>query len=238
MQAQIGKQPNRIYTFNDGWRLSSDNLDHSKDIVPAGSAMVVRRAAKSGGGTVYWVNAPTYVPATFLSPLAAGSRKSHGSIGTFDVNMPALNGLGIECRAVTGIAGSHQIVFTFANSVTVAGATATSLTNGSVSYGAPVVAGNHVTVNLTGVSNAQRLSLNLVGVSDGAITNDVTVPIGVLLGDVNATKHVDSIDVTTVQRNNSQNVNLNNFRSDVNANGHIDSIDVTTIQRANSTGLP
>ena len=45
-QEQIGKQPNKIYTFNDGWRLSSDNLDHSKDIVPAGSAMLVRRAAK------------------------------------------------------------------------------------------------------------------------------------------------------------------------------------------------
>src|SRR6266513_903883 len=238
MQAQIGKQPNKIYTFNDGWRLSSDNRDHSKDIVPAGSAMIMRRAAKSGGGTVYWMNAPTYVPATFLSPLAASSRKSHGGIGTFDVNMPALNGLGIECRVVTGAAGSHQIVFTFANSVTVAGATATSLTNGSVSYGAPLVAGNHVTVNLTGVSNAQRLSLTLVGVSNGTITNDVTVPMGVLLGDVNATKHVDSIDVTTVQRNNSKNVSLNNFRSDVNANGHIDSIDVTTVQRANSTGLP
>src|SRR5437764_9129223 len=131
-EQRISKQPIKIYTFNDGWRLSSDNLDHSKDIVPAGSAMIIRRAAKSGGGTVYWMHAPTYVPATFLSPLAASSRKSHGGIGTFDVNMPALNGLGIECRVVTGAAGSHQIVFTFANSVTVAGATATSLTNGSV----------------------------------------------------------------------------------------------------------
>jgi hypothetical protein len=51
----------------------------------------------------------------------------------------------------------------------------------------------------------------------------------VLLGDVNASKHIDSIDVTTVRRNNSQNVNLNNVRSDMNASGHIDSIDVTII---------
>ena len=48
-QQQIGKQPSKTYTFSDGWRLSSDNLDHSKDVVPAGSAMLVRRAAKSGG---------------------------------------------------------------------------------------------------------------------------------------------------------------------------------------------
>src|SRR5438067_203343 len=46
LRQQIGKQPSKTYTFNDGWRLSSDNLDHSKDIIPAGSAMLVRRAAK------------------------------------------------------------------------------------------------------------------------------------------------------------------------------------------------
>ena len=40
-----------------------------------------------------------------------------------------------------------------------------------------------VTVNLTGVSNAQTITLTLSGVNDGATTGDVGVRMGVLLGD-------------------------------------------------------
>ena len=46
---QIGKHPSKTYTFNDGWRLTTDNLDHSKDLIPSGSAMLIRKAAKTGG---------------------------------------------------------------------------------------------------------------------------------------------------------------------------------------------
>jgi len=235
-QAQIGKQPNKVYTFNDGWRLSNDNLDHSKDIVPAGSAMLVRRAAKSAG-TVYWVNAPTYVPATFLSPLAASSRKIQGA-GTFDLNMPALNALGIECRAA-GSGNTHQVVFTFANPVTLTSATATPGANatGSVS-GSPIVSGNHVTVNLTSVSNMQRLLINLSGVSDGTITNDFSVTMGLLLGDVTANGRVDGNDVSAVQGQVRSPLNINNFRAEVTANGKIDGNDVSTTQGQVRTFLP
>jgi Verrucomicrobium spinosum paralogous family TIGR02597 len=235
-QAQIGKQPNKVYTFNDGWRLSNDNLDHSKDIVPAGSAMLVRRAAKSAG-TVYWVNAPTYVPATFLSPLAASSRKIQGA-GTFDLNMPALNALGIECRAA-GSGNTHQVVFTFANPVTLTSATATPGANatGSVS-GSPIVSGNHVTVNLTSVSNMQRLLINLSGVSDRTITNDFSVTMGLLLGDVTANGRVDGNDVSAVQGQVRSPLNINNFRAEVTANGKIDGNDVSTTQGQVRTFLP
>ena len=236
-QARIGKQPSKVYTFKDGWRLSSDNLDHSKDIVPVGSAMLVRRAPNSSG-TVYWMNAPTYVPATFLSPLAAGSRKTHGGAGTFDVNMPALNGMGIECRA-PGAGNSHQIVFTFTNPVTLAGADAMPGTNhtGSVS-GAPVVSGNHVTVNLKDVTNAQRLVLHLSGVSDGTITNDFFVPIAVLLGDVNGSDCTDSGDQMVVRNNSVSIPNASTFRYDVNGSGRIDSGDQTVVRSASVTALP
>jgi uncharacterized protein (TIGR02597 family) len=235
-QAQIGKQPNKFYTFNDGWRLSSDNLDHSKDIVPAGSAMLVRRAAKSAG-TVYWVNAPTYVPATFLSPLAASSRKIQGA-GTFDLNMPASNALGIECRAA-GSGNTHQVVFTFANPVTLSSATATPGANatGSVS-GSPIVSGNHVTVNLANVSNMQRLLINLSGVSDGTITNDFSVTMGLLLGDATANGRVDGNDVSAVQGQVRSPLNINNFRADVTANGRIDGNDASTTQGQVRTFLP
>jgi hypothetical protein len=77
-----------------------------------------------------------------------------------------------------------------------------------------------------------------VPIVNGGIFTNLSVPMDVLVGDVNQSRHVDSIDVTTVQRANSQNANSNNFRLDVNASGHIDSIDVTIIQWANSAGLP
>ena len=235
-QRQIGKQPSKIYTFNDGWRLSSDNLDHSKDIVPAGSAMLVRRAAKSGA-TVYWVNTPTYVAATFLSPLSAGSRKNHGGAGSFDLNVPASNGLGVECRT-PGSGNTHQIIFTFANPVTITDATATPGPNatGSVA-GSPIVNGNHVTVNLSNVSNPQRLTLKLLGVSDGVIANDFVITMGVLSGDVNANGAVESSDVSAVQGHTRQRVSNSTFIYDVNCNGSIESSDVSTVQANNSKHL-
>jgi Verrucomicrobium spinosum paralogous family TIGR02597 len=238
LRQQIGKQPSKTYTFNDGWRLSSDNLDHSKDIIPAGSAMLVRRAAKSDGGIVYWVNAPTYVAAMFLSPLAASSRKVHGSAGTFDVNLAASNSLGVECRA-PGLGNSHQIVFTFAHPVTVADAAVTVGPNvtGSV-VGSPMVNGNHVTVNLSNVSNQQRLTIKLLGVSDGTITNDFSVPLGILLGDVNGNGAVESSDVSAVQGHTRQKVSNSTFMYDVNANGAIESSDVSTTQAQTRTSIP
>ena len=236
-QAQIGKQPSKTYTFNDGWRLSSDNLDHSKDILQAGSAMLVRRAAKPGGGTVYWVNAPTYMPATFLSPLAAGSRKTHGGAGSFDVNILGSNGLGIESRTAAS-GSSHQVVFTFANPVTIADAIATPGPNatGSVA-GAPIANGNHVTVNLSNVSNQQRLTIKLLGVSDGVIANDFLVTMGLLSGDVNANGAVEGSDVSAVQGHTRQRVSNSTFIYDVNCNGSIESSDVSTVQANNSKHL-
>src|SRR5438270_4167614 len=51
---QFDKAPYRSYTYNDGWRLASDPLvDHGKDTIPAGAAMIVRKAA-SPGAAVFW----------------------------------------------------------------------------------------------------------------------------------------------------------------------------------------
>ena len=235
-EQKIGKQPSRVYTFNDGWRLATDNLDHSKDVIPSGSAMLVRKAAKLGGATVFWINAPMYVPATFLSPLAAGSRKMHGSAGSFDANLPAA-GLGIEERTA-GSGNSYQVVFTFANPVTLSNATITPGTNGTGSIAGAIVSGNHITINLTNVSNAQRLLINLLGISDGAVSNDFSVPMGILTGDVNGNRSVEGNDVSAVQTRTRQRVDSSTFVYDVNANGSIEGSDVSTTQAHTRTSIP
>ena len=66
----LNKSPSAIYfysnnvnntTNNVGWRLVGDNTtDHGPDIIPAGSAFIVRKAATATGQTVFWTNTPTY----------------------------------------------------------------------------------------------------------------------------------------------------------------------------------
>ena len=96
-----------------------------------------------------------------------------------------------------------------------------------------------VTVNLTGVTNAQWITLTLFGVSDGTYTNDVAVRAGVLLADVNASKRTDAGDVTAVR---NRTVSIPNDsatgRFDVNLSGRIDAGDVTATRNATVTVLP
>jgi len=172
-----------------------------------------------------------------IVPVGAVSRKVHGSAGTFDIDLPLIGKPGIEPRS-TG--GNHQVVNSFAAPIlAVQSANVTPGPNGTGSVsGSPVISGNQVTVSLTGVSTAQTLSINLVGVSDGSHSGTVTIPMSVLVGDVNATGNVDSADVGLTQRQNNQPVTFSNFRSDVNASGNIDAADVGIVQRQNQAHLP
>ena len=61
------KQPSAIYYYSEGpgrlagWKLVGDgSADHGDDLIPAGSAMVIRKAKTAAGQTVFWTNAPTY----------------------------------------------------------------------------------------------------------------------------------------------------------------------------------
>ncbi len=169
-----------------------------------------------------------------FDPILVGavSRKTHGSAGTFDVDlMPPSPG--IECRS-GGPNGNHELVVTFAAPVTFTGVTTSC---GSVS--ARSTSGNDVTINLTGVPNASRCSVTVKGVTDGvSVASDITVPGNFLIGDVNASGIVDGNDVSAVQGQTRQQVGGTNFRDDVNANGIIDGNDVSMTQGQTRTSLP
>ena len=60
---------------------------------------------------------------------------------------------------------------------------------------------------------------NTIGVSDGINTGNVSVPMGVLLGDVNASGVVTSGDTNLCKAQALQAVTTANFRNDVNASG-------------------
>jgi hypothetical protein len=175
-----------------------------------------------------------FIDSVVMQLVSSVSRKTHGDAGTFDITLPQTGTPGIECRS-GGPTNNYTIVFTFANNVSVDGA---SVTNGTGNVSNFSVAGNQVTVNLTGVDNAQTIVVTLADVNDGTNTSSVQATMGILVGDVNASGSVDSGDVTLVRQQSLQPVTNSNFREDVNANGSIDSGDVTITRQHTLTSLP
>jgi hypothetical protein len=191
-------------------------------------------------GSVYQTLALKRAAAPLPLSATAVSRKVHGSAGVFDIELPLTGSPGIECRS-GGTDNTHQIIFEFTAPVTVGGATVTTDAGKTAAINEPLGTssdGKHVTVNLTNVSNAQTLTIKLIGVSDGASTQDFSVSLDVLLGDTNATRSVDGNDVSAVQARTRQGTNSTNFRMDVNATGLIDGNDVSTTQSRTRTRLP
>jgi uncharacterized delta-60 repeat protein len=165
---------------------------------------------------------------------SAFSRKTHGAAGTFDVPLPLTGNVGVECRS-GGATNDYQMIFNFANSVTVGSA---SVTSGTGSVSSFSVSGSQVTVNLTGVTNVQRITVTLINVNDGTHMGNVSVSMGVLIGDVNGNAVVNASDVSLTKSQVGQAVSSSNFREDVNANGLINSVDVAQVKANVGTALP
>ena len=163
----------------------------------------------------------------------AVSRKVHGEVGAFDIDLPLTGAPGVECR--TGaVPDAHQIVLIFANSVAFSGVSVTAGTGSAAAN----VSGTEVTVDLTGVANAQTIMITLANVDDGANYGDVSVPMRVLAGDVTGNRKVNASDVTQTKAQSGQPVSAANFRTDVNTNGSINSSDITIVKSRSGTGIP
>jgi hypothetical protein len=177
-----------------------------------------------------------YVRVAPGAPVAqsAFSRKTHGGAGTFDVPLPLTGNVGVECRS-GGTTNDYQMIINFATSVTVGGA---SVTSGTGSVSSFSVSGSQVTVNLTGVTNVQRITVTLMNVNDGTHMGDVPVSMGVLVGDVNGNAIVNASDVSLTKSQVGVLVGGSNFREDVNANGVINSVDVAQVKAEVGTALP
>ena len=163
----------------------------------------------------------------------AFSRKVHGAAGTFDIPLPLTGNVGVECRSGGGV---YQMIINFATSVTVESAAVTSGTGMASSFsgsGTP-----QITVNLTGVTDVQRITMTLHNVNNGTVTGDVPISMGVLVGDVNGSTGVNSTDVALTKSQVGQTVSDSNFREDVNANGVINSVDVAQVKADVGTALP
>ena len=166
------------------------------------------------------------------------SRVTHGSAGTFDIDLTA--GTGVECRGGSPN-GSYQIVMTFANPlwhVCSASVACGTISSSNIDGTNP----NQYIVNLTGENNcnAQYITITLTDVNDSLGNHSDTVVSprwGLLLGDVNANSMVGQADVNQVQ-NSFGSVNSSNFRKDVSVNGSIGNPDVSAVTAKLGTNLP
>ena len=228
-------KPARVYVRNPGvlngrWTWTGDTAlnDRGNELIPAGTGFLIVKAP-SDGLPKFWTNS---FP---VQAIKAVSRKTHGTAGTFDVDLPLSGTPAVEGRQS---GGNHKIVFTFPSAVTVGGA---AVTSGTATVATPMLSNNgtEVTVDLSGVTNVQRITVTLLDVSDGTNTNDVAVRMGILPGDVNSSGSVSASDIGQVKAVSGQNVSASNFRQDVNTSGGaIGSSDIGLVKANSGFNLP
>ena len=110
---------------------------------------------------------------------------------------------------------------------------------GSVA-GTPGLSGNTMTVELTGVANAQKITVTLSGLMDSSAQtlSDTPVSMNVLIGDTNGNKAVNSSDVSQTKQQSGLSVTSTNFRSDVNVSGSITASDIAQVKANTGHAVP
>ena len=221
---------------------SYNTLDWQSPNIGTGFGRFVVTNSQNGQGRIFSSARQGVIglPAPPLSLVAAASRKTHGSAGVFDINLPLTGSPGIECRS-GGANGDYTLVLTFSNSL--AGVNAANVSGGGGSVANSGMDSNdahNYIVNLTGVTNAQSLIVTLNNISDltGNVMPSVSVPINVLIGDSNSDRFTDAIDVSKTKSQSGKAVTNSNFREDVNTDGFIDAIDVSLVKSKSGTALP
>jgi hypothetical protein len=87
------------------------------------------------------------------------------------------------------------------------------------------------------VTNAQTIDITLINVHHAMITRNVSISMGVLLGDTSADRLVNSTDISQTQAQSGKPVTGSNFRTDVTVDALINSTDISTVQSKSGTGF-
>ncbi|MEO5720688.1 MAG: dockerin type I domain-containing protein, partial [Chthoniobacterales bacterium] len=184
------------------------------------------------------ITVPIMGPSSLCAPLQAASafsRKAHGGAGSFDIPLPLTGEPGVECRTSLG---NHTIVVTLSNPPVSGNAAVTSGT-GSVS-GAPTFNGDTMTINLTGITDVQKITVTLSNVTDSfaQVMPDTPLSVNILSGDVNGSKNVNATDIGQTKAQSGLAVTSANFRSDVNASGTLTGTDIAQVKASAGNFVP
>lgn len=220
-------------------RFAGDFISAIIDSAGAGHLTWMKQENGTGAASIRYARVDAGTPSTYtpipcsLRPTVV-SRKAHGTAGTFNIPLPLIGRPGIESRS-GGAGGNYQIIATFPAVATFDHAAVTSGT-GSVTNAS--ASGNDITVNLSGVTNDQTVTVTLFGVSDGTTTADVQLQMSLLIGDTNADTFVNSADISQTKSQSGQSVTNSNFREDVTVDGSINSADISLVKAKSGSALP
>ncbi len=169
------------------------------------------------GTDAAWIDAVVLPPQGGEAPRLAGaaSRRVHGTAGTFDLPLASTTA-SPTTEPRTGPA--HTIVFTFDKPVVAGSAT---VTEGTASVATPTFSANEMRVPLTGVVNAQYVTVTVANVTaaDGGGGGSGSVRVGLLVGDATQNRTVTVSDLAQVNAAIAQAVTASNFLRDLNASG-------------------
>lgn len=208
---------------------------------PVASAIAVDAAGRTLIGGIFnqYNGAPRVGLARLTSSalnFIASSQKMHGTEGPFDIPLPLTGAPGVECRT-GGVGNNYQIVFNFGGAVTFTGAAVTSGSGAVMNFTGS--GSNTATVDLSGVTSGQRITVTLSSVTDGAITTDVAAPMSILVGDTTGNGSVTASDIGQVKGQSGQPVTQSSFRLDVTASGgSINASDIGLVKSRSGTQLP
>jgi len=229
----------------DNWvPTTTTNAPVARDLHTAvwtGTAMIIWGGEDYNGnpldsGGIYYAE-----PSTPLV-LRAVSRKAHGNAGTFDLDLPLSGTPGIECRS-GGVTSDYTLLVTFLANVSVNGNPQAAVTSGIGTIGSGGVrnggmvttSGNVLTIPLTNVANAQTINVTLNNVNG---STNLTIPMSLLIGDVDGDGFVNSGDALQTRNRSGQATDTTNFRSDVNADGFVNSGDTVIVRARSGAFLP
>ena len=173
--------------------------------------------------------------ASALALTGVYARKIHGTAGSFDLPIdttPTLSGaVTVEGRA----ASSHVIVFQFDDTITATGSANVVDGFGPIGTASTSITGamnlppnNEVSVTLPGISNNKRISISLTQVN--GLLDVSPVSIGFLVGDVNNSRNVNSIDVSQVKARAGQPTAGTSYWHDLNLSGQINAADIAGVK--------
>jgi hypothetical protein len=221
-----------------GWQLTGQ-------IFPQNQSLFIRARGFYPGGRAD--GSPTFTetvrhvfrpPNVVLS--AAASRKTHGTAGTFDVNLSIGHTPSIECRRGTGANnGDHTIVFTFLNTLSSVGSAVVTDGTGHVSSSNIGNDRHQYIVNLADVIDQQIVTVFLSDVYDSNLNYSqfVSVSMGLLFGDTTGSGGVNASDISQVKSQSGQTLSAANCREDVTVSGAINASDIAAVKSRSGTGM-
>jgi hypothetical protein len=223
------------------WDLATNTLSQAVTL-SAGVGEAYTTTLIGPDGTVYATNWAILnaVGGNGVAPVVTGasSRKVHGSPGTrFDLVLASTpSAPTIEPRS-GGASGRHSIVFTFDRPPLAGVATVTA---GTAVAGTPVFSGSEMIVPLSGVADAQYVTVAVRDVAsiDGGAGGSGSVRTGFLVGDVDASGSVLVADLLQVKAVLTQPVTGLTFLRDVNASGTLSIADMLIVNANLTRALP